>query len=172
MRARAHVAAVIFAGVGVVAAAGEGAALASSGAPASAYAGVNAQARTADTPKHVVLNCSLKPVVEPSTFTIACADGGIGVKQLHWTSWTPKLASGYGTFWENDCKPDCAHGQIHYYQSREVLWGSATVAGHPAERRYTKLTVIFTGKNRPPVYVLKHGKLVAAYPLTQTFPAI
>jgi hypothetical protein len=46
------------------------------------------------------------------------------------------------------------------------------VKGHPADRRYTKLTVIFTGRTRPPVYVLKNGKLVATYPLTQTFEAI
>jgi len=52
-----------------------------------------------------------------------------------------------------------------------VLWGSATVQGHPADRRYTELTVIFTAK-RPPVYVLRDGKLVATYPRTQTFPAI
>ena len=44
--------------------------------------------------------------------------------------------------------------------------------GHPAERRYTELTVIFTGKKRPPVYVLKNGKPVATYPLTQTFDAM
>jgi hypothetical protein len=120
----------------------------------------------------VVLDCSLKPVVAPSTFTIACADGGIGVQRLHWTSWTPKLASGYGTFWQNDCVPDCANGHFHYYPSLEVLWGSAAVKGHPADRRYTKLTVIFTGRTRPPVYVLKNGKLVATHPLTQTFDAI
>jgi len=112
------------------------------------------------------------PVVAPSTFIITCADAGIGVQHLHWTSWTPKLASGYGTFWENDCTPNRAEGHFHSYPSLEVLWGSATVKGHPADRRYTKLTVIFTGKTRPPVYVLKNGKLVATYPLTQTFPAI
>ena len=44
--------------------------------------------------------------------------------------------------------------------------------GPPADQRYTDLTVIFTGKTRPPVYVLKNGKLVATYPLTQTFDAI
>jgi len=53
-----------------------------------------------------------------------------------------------------------------------VLWGSAAVKGHPAERRYVKLTVIFTGRKRRAVYVLKNGKLVATYPLTQTFDAI
>ena len=53
-----------------------------------------------------------------------------------------------------------------------VLNCSFKVKGHPAERRYTKLTVIFTGKKRPPVYVLKNGKPVATYPLTQTFDAM
>jgi len=32
--------------------------------------------------------------------------------------------------------------------------------------------VIFTGKTRPLIYALKDGKLVATYPLTQTFDAI
>jgi len=171
MKTRTRVAIAIFAGA-VIAAGGGGAALASSGTPASTHATASTQAAAAKTPKYVVLDCTFKPVVAPSTFVIACADGGIGVRDLHWTSWTPQLASGYGTFWENDCTPSCAQGHVHYYPSREVLWGSATVKGHPADRRYTELTVIFTGKTRPPVYVLKNGKLVATHPLTQTFDAI
>jgi hypothetical protein len=119
-----------------------------------------------------VLDCGSKPVAAPPTFILACADDGIGVQDLHWASWTPKLASGYGVFWENDCTPDCADGHLRYYPSLEVLWGSATVQGYPADRRYTELTVIFTGTTRPPVYVLTNGKLDATYPLTQTFGAI
>ncbi len=172
MKTRMRVAVAIFAGAGIIAAGGGGAALASSGTPATTHATASTQAATAKTPKYVVLDCSFKPVVAPPTFIISCADAGIGVQDLHWTSWTPKLASGYGTFWENDCTPNCADGHFHYYPSLEVLWGSATVKGHPADRRYTELTVIFTGKTRPPVYVLKNGKPVATYPLTQTFDAI
>ena len=172
MKTRMRVVVAIFAGAGIIAAGGGGAALASSGTPATTHASASTQAATATSPRYVVLNCSLKPVVAPSTIIIACADAGMGVQDLHWTSWTPKLASGYGTFWENDCTPNCAEGHVHHYPSLEMLWGSATVKGHPADRRYTKLTVIFTGKTRPPVYVLKNGKLVATYPLTQTFEAI
>ena len=172
MKTRMRVAAAILAGAGIIAAGGGGVALASSGMPAITHATVRTQAPSAKTPKYVVLDCSFKPVVAPSTFIITCADAGIGVQHLHWTSWTPKLAGGYGTFWENDCMPNCADGHVHYYPSLEVLWGSATAKGHPADRRYTKLTVIFTGKTRPPVYVLKNGKLVATHPLTQTFDAI
>jgi hypothetical protein len=170
MKMRMSVAAAVCAGV--IAAGGGGVALASSGTPASTHATASIQAAAAKAPRYVLVNCNLKPVVEPSTVIITCADAGTGVKELHWTSWTPKLASGDGTFWQNDCMPSCVEGHYHYYPSLEVLWGSAAVKGHPAERRYTKLTVIFTGAKRPPVYVLKNGKLVATYPLTQTFEAM
>ena len=164
MKTRMRVAVAIFACAGIIAAGGGGTALASS----ATHAAASTKAAAA---KYVVVDCSSNPVVMPSTYVIACADAGMGVQDLRWTSWTPKLASGYGTFWENDCTPNCAEGHIHYYRSLEVLWGSATVTGHPADRRYTKLTVIFTGKKRPPVYVQKNGKVVATYPLTQTFAA-
>jgi hypothetical protein len=54
------------------------------------------------------------------------------------------------------------------------LWPVRARPPHRAtrpRRRYTKLTVIFTGKERAPVYVLKNGKPVATYPLAQTFDA-
>lgn len=168
MKTRMRAGAAILAAAGSVAAGGGCAALASSGGPATA----STQAAAASTPRYVVYDCSFKPVVAPSTFVIACADDGMGVQDLRWTSWTPKLASGHGTFWEHACTPDCADGHFRYYPSLEVLWGSATVQGHPADRRYTKLTVIFTGKARPPVYVLKNGKPVATHPRTQTLGAI
>ena len=164
MKTRMRVAVAVCACAGIIAAGGGGTALASS----ATHAAASTKAAAA---KYVVVDCSSNPVVMPSTYVIACADAGMGVQNLRWTSWTPKLASGYGTFWENDCTPNCAEGHIHYYRSLEVLWGSATVTGHPADRRYTKLTVIFTGKKRPPVYVQKNGKTVATYPLTQTFAA-
>ena len=50
--------------------------------------------------------------------------------------------------------------------------GECQGEGPPAERRYTELTVIVTGKKRPPAYVLNNGEPVATYPLTQTFEAI
>lgn len=170
MKARMRVAATSIAGAAVIAAGGTNAALASPGGPAMhATASTHAAARAG---RRVVLDCSGDLVVRPSIFTIACADAGAGVKHLHWTSWRRELASGYGTFWENDCKPNCADGKIRYYRSVEVLWGNARVKGHPGEWRYTKITVIFTGSRRPPVYVLKNGKIVATHPLTQTFPAV
>ncbi len=159
MMTRMRVAAVIFAGASLIGVSGGGVALASASQPA----------RPA---KYVVLNCSLKPEVAPRALVMACGDAGFGLRRLHWTSWTSHMATAYGTFYQNNCKPSCANGHIYDYPTRAVLWGSGAVKGHPGWRRYTQLTLIFTGKVRPPVYVLRNGKLVTIRPITQTFPAI
>lgn len=140
------------------------------GMAASSAAAVTRTVSAAAAPQHVVLNCLGKAQVKPGTLTIACADDGIGLTHLHWTSWTPKLASAYGTEWENDCTPDCAAGHIHYYPVVAVLWGSATVKGHRGERRYTEATLSYP-KGRPPLYVTNcDNKVVATHPVSQTVP--
>ena len=140
------------------------------GAATTSAAAVTRAGSAAAAPQYVVLNCMDKAQVKPGTISLACADNGIGLTHLHWTSWTPQLASAYGTNWENDCKPSCAQGHIHNYPVVAVLWGSATVKGHPGERRYTEATLSYT-KRRPAVYATScNGKVVATYPVTQTLP--
>jgi hypothetical protein len=142
-----------------------------SAAPSSARA-VTRDDSAATAPHYVVLNCmdNDKAQVKPGTIVLACADDGLGLKDLHWTSWTPELASAYGTEWENDCVPDCAEGHFHYYPVVAELWGSATVKGNPGERRYTEATISYL-KARPPVYVLNcKGKVVATHPVSWTVP--
>jgi hypothetical protein len=119
--------------------------------------------------KFVALGCDLAGQVMPSQYVLACGDGNAGLQGLHWTSWTPQLASGYGTYYVNDCKPYCAAGHFHAYPALAVMWGRGAVAGHPSERRYTQVTLIFTGK-RPPFYQLVNGKSVITYPSSQTWP--
>lgn len=135
----------------------------------TAEAAVTRAGSAAAAPQYVVLNCMDKAQVRPGTISLACADNGIGLAHLHWTGWTPELASAYGLSWENDCKPNCALGHIHYYPVVVMLWGSAAVRGHPGERRYTEATFSYT-KGRPPVYVISNGKVVATYPVTRTLP--
>jgi hypothetical protein len=120
--------------------------------------------------RYVLVNCENKAQIRPGGHLLACADGGTGLENLHWTSWTPRLASGYGTEYQNDCMPSCAEGHEHHYPALVVAWGTGSVPGHPAERRYTELTIIYPGA-RPPVYTVVNGKVVATYPVTQTFPA-
>jgi hypothetical protein len=144
----------------------------SAGAATASAAAVTRAGSAAGAPQYVVLNCmdKDKAQVRPGTIYLACADNGTGLTHLHWTSWTPELASAYGTEWQNDCKPNCAEGHIHNYPVVAVLWGSATVKGHPGERRYTEATVSYPA-GRPVVYVTSsNGKVTATHPVSQTLP--
>jgi hypothetical protein len=119
-------------------------------------------------PKFVYLGCLNDAEVAPSRIS-NCGDGAMGLMGLHWTSWTSHLASGYGTYFLNDCTPTCAGGHFHGYPALVVLWGSAPVTGHPSERKYTEMTLVFTG-TRPPFYQLVNGKEVVTHPGTFTLP--
>jgi hypothetical protein len=128
-------------------------------------------ATTAKAPAYVLLNCSDKGVTEPSSYIITCADAGMVLEGLHWTTRSPYFAGAYGTFSENDCKPSCAAGHFRNYSVIVSAWGSKSVKGHPNERAYTEFTATFPGASRPPVYELAGGKVVATYPVTQVLPA-
>jgi hypothetical protein len=157
--------------IGLVALGG-GAAASTAGAPAGsaspAHAATTALTASAAGPKFVLLGCDNHAEVAPSDIS-NCGDGAVGVTRLHWTSWTSHLASGYGTYFLNDCTPTCVAGHFHTYPALVALWGSAAVKGGPPERKYTQMTLIFTGK-RPPFYQLVNGKTVITHPGTLTLP--
>ena len=132
------------------------------GGPASAAAASPGSAPAATrlfTERTVVINCLGRTEVRPGSFTLACADGNDYLTGLSWTSWTPRLASGYGTQVVNDCLPYCAAGHFHSYPVLVVLWGRAALRGNPGTLRYTKITLIYTGA-RP--------KVLGGYPGTVT----
>jgi hypothetical protein len=118
-------------------------------------------------PKYVVLNCSERPVTRPATWTPFCADYGVVLYNMHWTSWTSHLASGYGTVYEDDNYPSHAEGKVYRVPALVTLWGSAAVRNHPGDNTYTEMTFIFPGQ-RPAVYEMVNGKWIATYPQTQT----
>ena len=149
--------------------AGVGLGLANSAGAATHRAASTTTVSATRTPKYVVADCN-QWQVEPSGYTFTCADDGVGLEDLHWTTWSSALASASGTYFANQCTPDCAAGHFLKYPALVVLWGSGVVKGHPADRRYTEFTLIFTGK-RPPVVHFKDGKAYDTYPVTQTFPA-
>jgi hypothetical protein len=128
-------------------------------------------ATAANAPQYVLRDCDFKGVTEPSSYVLACADDGLGLAGLHWTTWTSHFAAAYGTLYANDCQPNCADGHFHNYPVIVTAWGSASVAGQPGERRYTQLTLTFPGTSRPPAYQLVNGKIVTTYPVTQVIPA-
>ena len=169
-RERITIIASIFTPVAIVATIGL--AVLSSGASAStrdAATGSASSAHAATTaPKFVLLGCNDNAEVAPSSIS-NCGDGAVGLTGLHWTSWTSHLASGYGTYFLNDCTPTCVGGHFHAYPALVDLWGSAAVKGHPSERKYTQMTLVFTG-TRPPAYQVVNGKTVVTHPVTLTLP--
>jgi hypothetical protein len=128
-------------------------------------------AATAKAPAYVLLDCSDKGVTRPSSYIITCADAGIRLQGLHWTTWSSDFGGAYGTFSENDCEPSCADGHFHDYPVIVTAWGVKGVRGHSGERAHTELTLTFPASSRPPVYELAGGKVVATYPVTQLMPA-
>ncbi len=141
---------------------------AATGSASSAHAATTALTTRATAPKFILLGCDNDAEVAPSGIS-NCGDGAVGLTRLHWTSWTSHLASGYGTYYLNDCTPTCVGGHFHTYHALVALWGSAPVKGRPSERKYTRMTLIFTG-TRPPAYQEVNGKTVITHPVTLTLP--
>ncbi len=55
-------------------------------------------------------DCEL-PEFKPEAITLTCADGGLYVDKIQWTSWSQRGATGTGIFYENLCEPSCAEGK-------------------------------------------------------------
>ena len=83
---------------------------------------------------------------EPVSITLACADAGIGVQDMLWTSWTTRAATGTGLLWEKLCVPDCADGKMGYYPVNVTLSAVRASAKGPW---FSELTVSWQG-SRPP----------------------
>lgn len=58
-------------------------------------------------------NCEI-PEYKPVSIMIMCADGGIFIDKITWTTWSAVGAKGTGTWGENLCEPSCAEGEIVY----------------------------------------------------------
>jgi len=50
------------------------------------------------------------PVQRPAEIMLTCADGGMIVTDIKWTTWTSKQALGTGIYSQNMCEPSCAEG--------------------------------------------------------------
>jgi len=48
---------------------------------------------------------------KPKAITLTCADGGLYVDEITWTTWNKTGATGTCTFYENLCEPSCAEGE-------------------------------------------------------------
>jgi hypothetical protein len=98
----------------------------------------------------VIADCTSAPPhrlsVRPAAITIACADDGLGVQDMAWTSWTASAATGQGTLWEKLCQPNCAEGKIGHYPVTVTISAVRTSKQGPW---FSTLTISWDG-TRPP----------------------
>jgi hypothetical protein len=80
--------------------------------------------------------------VEPASISVACADNGIGAKDLTWQSWSATSAAGSGQVWENDCTPNCAEGTINLYPASISLSDVMSSRDGPT---FTMMTATYSG---------------------------
>jgi hypothetical protein len=75
----------------------------------------------------VVIDCTGTGVTKPKEIVITCADAGITVMNIRWTSWTMNRATGVGTLAWNTCLPQtCVDGIVEKYRVRVTLGGLAS----------------------------------------------
>jgi hypothetical protein len=63
------------------------------------------------TPKQVLTWDCETAQYKPESITITCADGGIFVEKIQWSTWSKEGATGTGIYSENLCEPNCAEGK-------------------------------------------------------------
>ena len=94
-------------------------------AAASAREPVTVASRSAGASKTTprVLTCPGHTEVRPRSYLMSCGDANASWKNMVWTSWGPRTASGTGDLYQNDCTPNCASGHFHTYPAKVVLSG-------------------------------------------------
>lgn len=103
--------------------------------------GASSGANAAPAGTSTVINCAGKGEAKPSTITITCADAGVSVIKITWSSWHPDSATGKGVLTWNTCLPDtCAAGITETYPVTIRLGG---LAHAPKSLVFSKMTLGF-----------------------------
>ena len=103
--------------------------------------GASAVAVAAPAGTTTVINCAGKGVAKPTSITLTCADGGVSVNKITWSSWHPDQAVGKGVLSWNTCLPqNCAAGIGLTYPVTIKLGG---LAHAPESLVFSKMTLGF-----------------------------
>ncbi len=96
----------------------------------------------------VLINyCTGKGVVTPGSEDLpGCMPSSEYLTGLKWVSWQT-VAYGSGDFAINNCTPTCANGKFVKYPILTVLWRAEAWPKHSGKDYFSRLTVIYTGKN-------------------------
>lgn len=88
-----------------------------------------------------IVDCAGRLVQKPSSITITCADGGVSINKITWSTWTANSARGTGTLAWNTCLPKtCVDGIVETYRVRITM---GRVASAPNEAVFTQATLRF-----------------------------
>ena len=93
-----------------------------------------------------VTNCGIQDY-KPEVIIKFCADAGVGVGAIEWSTWSAEGASGEGKYQINDCLPSCVEGKQFYADVTVELSKTKTIKGKPT-LTYIKVTTK-DGKNLP-----------------------
>jgi len=85
------------------------------------------------------------PEYQPQSLTEFCADAGNGVTKIKWSSWTSTRASGTGSFYVNQCDPNCADGKLIWAKVKVVLSGAKVTRG----KRYLMNVTVSSTNGKP-----------------------
>ena len=91
-------------------------------------------------------------MAKPSEATPYCADFGVAIWDIEWSSWQASGATGKGTYRANDCDPNCADGTI-YSAPVDVKLKDLYSDGS----RYFLRNLTFTSKENLPLTDSKNG---------------
>lgn len=96
-------------------------------------------------PSVAVYDCLNKPEVRPGTFELFC-DGSGYFTRLRWSTWNASTATATGRLYVDNCEPNCAQGTWSHRTVDLIFWRSLPVRGHPGERGYSQMTVLYPGR--------------------------
>ncbi len=93
----------------------------------------------------VVINCADHAQTRPRSYILGCADGGVYISKMSWTSWGSAAAFGSGTFDYKVCIPSCVAGHLATFPALAALWRAEPLPSDPGDLYFTRMTLIFTG---------------------------
>ena len=106
-------------------------------APANAAS----SAPTTSATTNYIVNCAGKTVTKPTSIVITCADAGVSINKIKWSSWDLNAAKGTGILSWNTCLPKtCVAGVTVKYPVAITLGG---VASAPNLNVFSKVDVAF-----------------------------
>jgi hypothetical protein len=130
-----------------------------------APASVTAMRMPASAGTAVVVDCAAHGQTRPGQYMLTCAGAGPYLTGLHWASWGSSASFASGTSVVNDCTPSCTGGHGHSFPALIALWRAEPRPGHPGQRYFTRLTIIYTSSHS-----YTAGGKIHRLPATVTFP--